>query len=289
MIIPDNRNNTVAFQGEIGAFSHQVCSATFPSMEVLPCASFHDVIAAVESYKADCAVLPIENSIYGRIADMHKILRTSQLFIIGEYFLPICLNLIAAHGRKTSDITEACSHPVALGQCKNFLKQYNIKPVEAVDTAGAARQLSESPNKNRGVIAPELAAKVYGLSILNSNIEDASHNTTRFLFMARKILELEQNKDVITTIIFQTRNIPSALYKTLGGFATNGINIVKLESYMIETGFYSAQFYVDIEGNPACKNMQLAIDEAKFFSSNLKIIGVYPKHKFRSEWSQSSS
>ncbi|MCF6326782.1 MAG: prephenate dehydratase [Devosiaceae bacterium] len=271
---------TIAFQGELGAFSHAAALATFPSGKLLPCVTFEQTIAAVQESKADFAVVPVENSLYGRITDIHHILPQSSLFIVGEYFLPIRMNLLGLPGAKLADIKSVQSLSVALGQCRRFISKHDLVAINAVDTAGSAREVSELGDISRSAIASTIAAQIYGLEIIEKNIEDASHNTTRFLIMSRdKSQPAPDGNNIKTTFIFRVRNVPAALYKAMGGFATNSVNMLKLESYMVEGSFTATQFYADIEGHPDDKNVQLAFEELGFFTDHFAILGVYPGAK----------
>ncbi len=268
----------IAFQGELGAFSHSAVAALFPDDEALPCESFEDSIKAVQSGMADFGVVPIENSLYGRIADIHHLLPESGLFIVGEYYLPIEMNLLGVKGAKLSDIKSVQSLNVALGQCRKFITDRGYKKVNAIDTAGSAKQVARVGNKTAGAIASKLAADIYGLDVLTSNIEDANHNTTRFLVMSKNDIKAKSNEGLVkTTFVFRVRNVPAALYKAMGGFATNGVNMSKLESYMVDGSFTATQFYADIEGHPEEKSVRLALEELEFFTDFIKILGVYPK------------
>ncbi|HHG90864.1 MAG TPA: prephenate dehydratase [Devosia sp.] len=266
----------IAFQGELGAFSHAAALALFPRETPLPCVTFEQTIAAVQSGAADFAVVPVENSLYGRITDIHHILPESGLFIVGEYFLPIAMNLLGVKGATLAGIKTVQSLSVALGQCRQFIKRHNLKAVSAVDTAGSAREVAALGDKSRAAIASDIAAKIYGLDVLEENIEDAEHNTTRFLVMSREQARTRPDGDnVKTTFVFRVRNVPAALYKAMGGFATNSVNMLKLESYMIDGSFTATQFYADICGHPDDKNVQLAFEELGFFTDHFRILGVY--------------
>lgn len=274
----------ITYQGERGANSHIACRDVYPDYEPVACQTFEDVIAMVESGEAQLAMIPVENTIAGRVGDIHHLLPATSLHMIGEHLMRIKFQLMAPKGADLSGIKEAYSHVMALGQCRNFLRQNGISAVTAADTAGAARQVAEQNDTSIAAIAPELAAEVYGLEILARDIEDAAHNTTRFVIMAPEPLEIDpQAGKVMTAFIFQVRNIPSALYKAMGGFATNGINMTKLESYQIEGSFAATQFYAEIEGHPDERPVQLALEELGFFSNSLKILGVYPRHPAREQ------
>lgn len=271
-------NKKIAFQGELGAFSHTAASTVFPKDTPLPCTTFEDTIGAVQSGAADLAIVPIENSLYGRITDIHHLLPASGLFVIGEHYQPIRMNLLGVKGSQLSDIKSVQSLSVALGQCRKFITDHKLRPVNSLDTAGSAREVSELGDKSHAAIASVLAAETYGLDVLAESIEDASHNTTRFLVMSRdKIEAASDNGPVKTTFVFRVRNVPAALYKAMGGFATNGVNMTKLESYMVDGSFQATQFYADIEGHPTDRLVALALEELGFFTDYVRILGVYPE------------
>lgn len=272
----------IAFQGELGAYSHQACRETFPGHEPLPCPTFEEAMAAVRTGEARLAMLPIENSLYGRVADIHHLLPESGLFIIAEHFVPIRLQLLGVPGAKLEKVEEAQSHTVALGQCRRFLKERGIAPVTGSDTAGSAEQVAQKGDGRRAAIASALAGEIYGLEPLAKDIEDADHNTTRFLVMSRQRIEADRHAGrAISSFVFEVRNVPAALYKAMGGFATNGVNMVKLESYMLNGSFTATQFYADIEGHPDERPVQLALEELQFFCKHLKMLGVYPASGLR--------
>ena len=272
----------IAFQGEPGAYSHMACQQAHPECEPLPCKTFEEAIAAVRSGAARLAMLPVENSTYGRVADIHSLLPGSGLFIIGETFVPVAIQLLGPKGATLEGVKEARSHAVLLGQCREFLSFRGIRAVIAADTAGAARQVAEMGDPSVGALASALAGEIYGLETLAADIHDNSHNATRFLIMSRQKIEAEPAAPrVLTTFVFEVRNVPAALYKALGGFATNGVNMVKLESYMVGGSFTATQFLADIEGHPEHPNVQLAMEELAFFTSFRKILGVYPAHPYR--------
>jgi prephenate dehydratase len=266
----------IAFQGELGAYSHQACQETHPGMDVLPCRTFEDVIDAVQDGAADLAMLPVENSTYGRVADIHRLLPESGLHIIDEAFVRVHINLLAVPGARISDVKRAHSHIVLLPQCATFLREHAIEGVVSPDNARAAREVAEKGDKADAALASELAAEVYGLDILARNIEDHAHNTTRFLVMSPKPDLSRRSDHMMTTFVFRVRNIPAALYKAMGGFATNGVNMTKLESYMIDGSFSATQFYADIDGHPDDPLVKLALEELDYFTSEVKILGVYP-------------
>ena len=274
----------IAFQGERGANSEIACHEVYPGWEALPCATFEDAFAALGDGTADLAMIPIENSIAGRVADIHHLLPQSNFHIIGEHFLPIYFHLMALKGAKLEGIRTAESHIMALGQTRRFLRKHNIKPVTAADTAGSARQVSECGDLTRAAIAPRLAAEVYGLDILAEHIEDEKHNTTRFVILSRDKADASATEGrVMTSFVFRVRNVPAALFKAMGGFATNGVNMTKLESYMVDGHFTATQFFADVEGHPDDRNLKLALEELAFFSKELRILGTYKAHPYRLE------
>ena len=277
-----NPSNTIAFQGELGANSQMACLEVFPQMIALPCATFEDVFAAVKDGAARLAMLPIENSLHGRITDIHHLLPESGLFITGEHFLRIHHQLMAIKGATLEGIKSVMSQIPALGQCRNVIRSMGLKMVVGADTAGSARHVAELKDPTLAALASGLAAETYGLTILKANVEDAQHNTTRFLIMAREADDAELGSgDVITTFVFRVRNVPAALYKAMGGFATNGVNMTKLESYQLEGSFNATQFYADIAGHPEERHVRLALEELQFFTTHVRIVGVYPAHAFR--------
>jgi prephenate dehydratase len=269
----------IAFQGEPGAFSHAAAHAVFPKGEAVPCLTFEDTLQAVTKGDADFGVVPVENSLYGRITDIYHLLPESGLFITGEHFLRIEMNLLGVRGATLKDIKTVQSLSVALGQCRKFIRKHRLKTINAVDTAGSAREVAERGDKSLGAIASRFAGEVYGLDLLAENIEDAAHNTTRFLVVSREEKTPKPGKAVKTTFVFRVRNVPAALYKAMGGFATNGVNMTKLESYMLDGSFTATQFYADIEGHPADRAVQLAFEELKFFTDHFHVLGVYPAGK----------
>jgi prephenate dehydratase len=279
----------VAFQGEPGANSHLAIREVYPNAEAMPCATFEDAFAAIASGEADLGMIPVENSVAGRVADIHHLMPESGLHIIAEHFMPVRHQLLAVKGATRADIKTVESHVHALGQCRKVIRQLGIRPIVAADTAGSAREVSEVGDKTRAAIATRLAAEIYGLSILAEDIEDESHNTTRFIVLAREAQWAKNGTGpMITTFLFRVRNVPAALYKTLGGFATNGVNMTKLESYMVEGNFFATQFYADVEGHPEDKNLVLAFEELSFYSKEMKILGVYPAHAFRATFEEAA-
>ena len=266
----------IAFQGEPGAFSHAAAHALFPSDKALPCTTFEDTIAAVQNGDAEFGVVPVENSLYGRITDIYHLLPKSGLFITGEHFLRVEMNLLGVPGATLADIKAVQSLSVALGQCRKFIAKHKLRTINGVDTAGSAREIAEKGDKSVGAIASLFAAEVYGLSVLAQNIEDAAHNTTRFLVVSKQAEEPAPDAGKVkTTFVFRVRNVPAALYKAMGGFATNGVNMTKLESYMLDGSFTATQFYADIEGHPSDRSVQLAFEELKFFTDHFHVLGVY--------------
>ena len=276
--------NKIAFQGELGANSHIACREVYPDLEPLPCATFEDVFAAAASGEAGLAMIPVENSIAGRVADIHHLLPTSPLQIIAEHIMPIRFQLMGLRGAKLEQIKGAHSHIMGLGQCRNFLRSRGIVARTSSDTAGAAREVRDLGDPTQAAIAPRLAAEVYGLDILAENIEDAAHNTTRFVIMSREAVQPERDPALtwVTAFVFRVRNVPAALYKTMGGFATNGVNMTKLESYQIGGSFNATQFYAEVEGHPDDPAVQRALEELGFFSTQVRHLGVFPAHPYRS-------
>ncbi|GHC63694.1 prephenate dehydratase [Neogemmobacter tilapiae] len=272
----------IAFQGELGAYGHQACQQARPDMEPLPCPTFQDVIDACQSGAADLAMLAVENSTYGRVADVHSLLPRAGLHIVDESFVRVHVNLLGVRGAQLSDVTEAYGHVVILPQCAGFLRQHEIRGRVSSDNARAAREVAEAGDKTRGALASELAASIYGLDVLARHIEDQANNTTRFLVMSREPDRSRRGGGpMMTTFIFRVRNIPAALYKAMGGFATNGVNMTKLESYMVGGSFTATEFYADIEGHPEDPGVARALEELRFFTSHCQIMGVYPADELR--------
>ncbi len=275
-------SKTIAFQGERGANSHIACLEVHPDWTPLPCPTFEDAFAALKEGQAQLAMIPIENSVAGRVADIHHLLPDSGLHIIGEFFLPVHHQLMAAKGATLATIRTVQSHVHALGQCRRMLRKLNLVSVVGADTAGSARQIAELADPTRAAIAPQLAAEVYGLEILAADIEDEAHNTTRFIILANEPLEIPAGTaDCVTSFVFRVRNIPAALYKAMGGFATNGVNMTKLESYMIEGHFTATQFYAEVDGHKDEPHVSRALEELAFFSRELNVLGVFPAHPYR--------
>ncbi len=275
---------TIAYQGEPGANSHIACAENFPDMTPLPCATFEDAFAALQEGTADLGMIPIENSIAGRVADIHNLLPASGLHIVGETFLPIHFQLLALPGARIEDLRTVHSHVHALGQCRNIIRRHKLKPVVSSDTAGSAREVAEWGDKSRASLATRLAGQIYGLDTLAMDVEDEAHNTTRFVVLSRSPNWAPAgNGPVVTTFVFRVRNVPAALYKALGGFATNGVNMTKLESYMVEGEFTATQFLADVDGHPEDPPLRNALEELGFFSREVRILGVYPAHPYRIE------
>ncbi len=272
----------IAFQGLPGAYSDLACRAAYPGWQTLPCPSFEAAMAALRERRADLAMLPCENSLAGRVPDIHRLLPESGLAVIGEHYERVEHCLMAPAGATLDTIRRAHSHPVALGQVLNILRDRNLTPVIEADTAGAAALIAERGGVEDAAIASALAAEIYGLNILAHNVEDADHNTTRFYVMARGRQDPSSDApDTVTTFVFRVRNIPAALYKALGGFATNGVNMTKLESYMVNGEFTATQFLCDVDGHPDHPALARALEELAFFSKELRILGAYPAHPFR--------
>lgn len=271
----------IAFQGELGAYSHQACAQARPDFTPVPCQTFEDVVEMTRSGAVDLGMLAVENSTYGRVADVHSLLPRAGLHIVDEAFVRVHVNLLGVKGAKLADVTEAHGHVVILPQCAGFLKEHHIKGMVSSDNARAAREVAEAGDKTRGALASELAAEIYGLEVLARHIEDHKNNTTRFLVMARQADHSRRAAQMITTFTFRVRNIPAALYKAMGGFATNGVNMTKLESYMVGGSFMATEFYADIEGHPEDTNVKLALEELAYFTTEMKILGVYPSDRQR--------
>ena len=267
----------IAFQGEPGAYSHEACRTARPGSTAVPCPTFEETIEAVREGRADLAMLPVENSTYGRVADIHRLLPESGLHIVDEAFVRVHINLLALPGTRLADVREAMSHTVLLGQCRGFLREHGIRPVTAADTAGSARIVAEEANPARAALASEIAGEIYGLEVLARHIEDHSRNTTRFLVMSPQPDPSRRGSSgMMTSFVFRVRNITAALYKAMGGFATNGVNMTKLESYMIDGSFTATQFFADIEGHPEDPPVARALEELEYFTTTLSILGTYP-------------
>jgi prephenate dehydratase len=273
----------IAFQGEPGANSHEACRTYFPDYEAVPCATFEEAFEAIKTGACQLGMIPIENSIAGRVADVHHLLPASGLKIVGERFKPIRFQLMANKGVTLDQVKIACSMPIALSQCRHSLKKLGLAHESAGDTAGAAKALALKPDPTRAAVAPALAAEIYGLDILARDIEDERNNTTRFLVMTADANPAAPpfTHRCVTSFVFKVRNLPAALYKALGGFATNGVNMTKLESYMEGGAFTATFFYAEVDGRPEDRPLALAFDELKFFSDKFEILGVYPADPFR--------
>ena len=271
-----------SFQGINGAYSELAGRNIFPEADSLACATFEEMFQTVREGKANVAIVPIENSQAGRVADTQRLIPDSELKIVREYFLEIKHNLLVVPGTKMSDIKRIYSHEQGIAQCRNKIIELNKEMIIVADTAGAAKKIAELNSKEDAAVASELASRIYKLEILESNFQDVSTNVTRFLVMASKLNPLDPNDDnLITTLVYTVRSIPASLYKCLGGFASNGVNITKLESYVHPQGFDVAQFYIDFEGHPEQTSVKLALEEMKFFCKHMNILGIYKKSEFR--------
>ena len=274
----------IAYQGEPGSNSHLVCKQHYADWEAVACASFEDVFAAVEHGDADLAMIPIDNSLAGRVADIHHFLPTSGLHIIAEHFLRIQFTLMGVPGASLDTIKTVHSHVHALGQCRRVIREHGLTPVISGDTAGAAREIADAQDVTQAAIAPPLAAEIYSLQILLDDVEDEEHNTTRFVVLSPEMIEAPaDNGPVVTSFIFNVKNLPASLYKALGGFATNGVNMTKLESYMVGGEFTATQFLAEVDGHPNDIAVRRALDELTFFTTEVKVLGVYPADPFRAE------
>ncbi len=281
---------SIAYQGEPGANSHIACADVYPDWTALPCATFEDAFAAVQDGTADRAMIPIENSIAGRVADIHILMPSAGLHIVGEYFLPIHFQLMGLQTATLDGITSIHSHIHALGQCRRIIRRLGAVPHVAGDTAGSAREVAEWRDPAKASLAPRMAAGLYGLKILAENVEDEAHNTTRFVILSRAAeMPPAGNGPVVTTFVFRVRNVPAALYKALGGFATNAVNMTRLESYMVEGEFSATQFLADVDGHPDDPALDRALEELRFFSREMRILGTYPAHPFRIETQNGAS
>ncbi|MES1198730.1 MAG: prephenate dehydratase [Pseudomonadota bacterium] len=274
--------NRISFQGEPGANSHIACREAYPELEPLPCPTFEDAFAAVSEGSALYAMIPVENSVAGRVADVHHLIPESNLYVVREHFLPVKHQLLGLPEASLATLKRVRSHPQALGQCRKLLREMKLEAVKTADTAGAAREIKELGDPSVGALASALAAEIHGLKILKADIADAAHNTTRFLVFAKEPDDAKlESGPCMTSFVFRVRNLPAALYKALGGFATNGVNMTKLESYLEGGQFSAAMFYAEIEGHPEERGVKLALEELGFFSSYLKVLGVYPSDPFR--------
>jgi prephenate dehydratase len=274
----------VAFQGAAGAYSHLACREALPDLAPLPCATFEDAFAAVREGRAACGLIPIENSTAGRVADIHHLLPEGGLYITAEHFLRVRHQLLAPKAAGLKSVKRVYSHVQALSQCRNVIRELGLEAIVSTDTAGSAKDVAERNDPAEAAIASTIAGELYGLQVLRPDIEDNTTNTTRFVKLERQRLDpdVADKGAVLTSLMFEVRSVPAALYKALGGFATNGVNVVKLESYMTD-GFRVAEFYCEIEGHPASRNVQLALDELGYFSRRLKILGAYRAHAYRFE------
>jgi prephenate dehydratase len=277
------KKKSIAFQGKPGAYSDLACRAAFPAYEPLSCPSFLDVFTTLESGRADLAMIPIDNSIAGRVADIHYLLPQYPFHFVGEHFLPIDHCLLGVKGARLSGLKKVYSHGHALPQCRAFIKALGLEPVAWSDTAGAAQRVAEMDDPSCAAIASAAAAKLYGLTVLKQGIADTKNNVTRFLALSRtpRVPPLRPEKKYVTSLIFSVRNIPAALYKALGGFATNGVNMLKLESYMPGGSFSSTLFYAEIEGHQKAPALVQALDELRFFGGDVRILGTYEAHEWR--------
>ncbi len=272
----------IAYQGEPGANSHIVCRQHYPELEAVPCASFEDVFAAVKSGSADLAMIPIDNTLAGRVADIHHFLPESGLHIVAEHFLRIQFDLMGVPGATLAGVTTVHSHLHALGQCRRVISRLGATPVIAGDTAGAAREIADAGDPTQAALAPPLAAQIYGLEVLESDVEDEDHNTTRFVVLSREPIRPAPGPGpIVTTFVFNVRNLPAALYKALGGFATNGVNMTKLESYMVGGEFTATQFLAEVDGHPDDPGLARALEELTFFTTEVRLLGVYPADAYR--------
>jgi prephenate dehydratase len=274
----------IAFQGEPGAFGNHAAREAVPHALAIPKPTFEDAVEAVRSGETDLAIIPVENALHGRIADIHHLLPEAGLYIVGEHFLRIRLQLLGVKGAKLSDVKTVFSQGPALSQCRKLIREMKLKAQEWHDTAGSARHVAELSDPGSAAVASALAGEIYGLNVLRADVEDEKHNTTRFLIMAREPDDAPHDgTPVVTTFVFRVKNVPAALYKALGGFATNGVNMTKLESYQLGGSFNATQFYADIDGHPEDRLVRLALEELRFFTSKLTILGVYPAHTFRAD------
>jgi prephenate dehydratase len=274
----------IAFQGELGAYGHQACVEARPDFDPLPCDTFEDAMEAVRSGAADLGMIAVENSTYGRVADVHSLLPKSGLHIVDEAFVRVHVNLLGVKGAALSDVKEAHGHVVILPQCAGFLKNHNIAGKVSTDNARAAREVAEAKDVSKAALASELAADIYGLDVIARHIEDHSRNTTRFIIMAREPDTTRRGSNgMMMSFVFRVRNIPAALYKAMGGFATNGVNMTKLESYMVDGEFTATEFYAEIEGHPEDENVRLAMEELDYFTDHVRLIGTFPAAARRHE------
>ena len=275
---------TIAFQGAPGAYSDMACREVYPDMRTLPCCTFTDAFGTVADGGARFAMIPIENSVAGRVADIHQLLPESSLHIVAEHYQPVHHNLLACKGAQADELTTVRSHVHALSQCRDVIQRLGLNAVVHADTAGAAAEIARLGDPAVAAIASGLAAEIYGLDVIEADVEDATHNTTRFVVLAESAIDPDPAEGpVVTSFVFHVRNVPAALYKALGGFATNGVNMTKLESYMVGGAFTATQFFAEVEAHPSELHLQRALEELSFFTSKVHIMGVYPAHPFRAE------
>lgn len=275
---------TIAFQGAPGAYSDMACREVYPDMSTLPCRTFTDAFGAVADGRARLAMIPIENSVAGRVADIHQLLPESSLHIVAEHYQPVRHNLLACKGAAAVGLTTVRSHVHALSQCRDVIQRLGLNAVVHADTAGAAAEIARLGDPTFAAIASGLAAEIYGLDVIEAGVEDAAHNTTRFVILASAAIDPDPaDGPVVTSFVFHVRNVPAALYKALGGFATNGVNMTKLESYMVGGAFTATQFFAEVEAHPSELHLQRALEELSFFTSKVHVMGVYPAHPFRAE------
>ena len=276
---------TIAYQGVEGAYSEQACKNAYPNMHPIACETFQDAMWMVEQGDADLAMIPLENSTAGRVEEIYRLIPKMALHVIAEHFEPVVHCLLALKGAKIEDLKCVASHPQALAQCHDHILKLGLACFAKLDTAGSAKELSNFSDKSKAAIASKLAAQIYGLEILQDHFEDIKGNTTRFFILSREniVPEYEESKTYITSLIFQVRNIPASLYKALGGFATNGVNLLKIESYMSTSFLEGSQFHVDIDGHINSGSLRLALEELAFFADEVRILGTYETHRFRED------
>ena len=272
----------IAFQGQPGAFADMACRSAFPALKTLPCPSFEDAFCAVSDDRAELAMIPVDNTLAGRVADVHRLIPEGGLFVVGEHFERIRQALLGVKGAQIGDVRHVHSHVHAIPQCRKLIRRLNLTPHIGADTAGSARMVAQTGDKTHAAIASILAGEIYGLEVLEEDIQDADHNTTRFLVLARetRMPRPDPQTALLTSLLFRVRNIPAALYKALGGFATNGINMAKVESYVDEK-FQAAQFYCEVEGHPEDRPLKPALEELEFFAQEMRLLGTYPAHPLR--------
>ena len=271
----------ISFQGELGAYSHLACQNVFSQYETIPCRNFEDALNCVSNDESEMAMIPVENTVAGRVADIHTLLGNSNLKIYAEHFEKVRHQLIVRPDASLSELKNVRSHVMGIGQCKKIIEELALTPIIMADTAGSAKYISEEGQNQDCAIASELAAKIYELKIIKENIEDDENNTTRFLIMSKHQQDKQENQEYLTSCIFEVKSIPSALYKALGGLATNGVNLIKLESFISDRDFNKANFYIEFEGNAEEKSVKDALDELRHYTNKLNILGVYPKHSYR--------